>query len=165
LALHRQFDKSGTTEVALKQACGTLETLVATNETPPDIPSLEDIKHLVYFGDGYKTVENPGPTYPSASVFGNLLQRSTGFDEAFGSATHERCLYMTKQGFIGLGTFVRRPSDEVWILQAAKVLFILRPMDRHGKFNLIGETYTHGFIDREFAAAGLFHGWMEIDLV
>jgi hypothetical protein len=165
LALHGQFDKSGTIEVALKQACGTLETLAATNETPPDMPTLEDIKHLVRFGDGYKTVENPGPIYPSASVFGNLLQRSTGFDEAFGSATHERCLYMTKQGFIGLGPLSTEPSDQVWMLQAAKVPFILRPMDRHGKFNLIGETYVHGFMDGEFAAAGLFHGWMEIDLV
>jgi hypothetical protein len=165
LALHGQFDKSGTIEVALKQACGTLETLAATNETPPDMPSLEDIKQLVYFGDGYKTVENPGPTYPSAPVFNNMLQRSAEFDEAFGSATHERCLYMTKQGFIGLGPLSTEPSDQVWILQAAKVPFILRPMDKYRKFSLISEAYVHGFMNGEFATAGLFHEWMEIDLV
>jgi hypothetical protein len=166
LALHGQFDRSGTIEAALKQACGTLEALAVTDKAPADMPSLEDIKHLVYFGDGYKTVENPGPTYPSASVFGNLLQRSAEFDEAFGYAAHERCLYVTKQGFIGLGPLSTESSDQVWILQAAKMPFMPRPMDKHGQLNLIGETYVHGFMNGEFAAAaGLLHGWMEIDLV
>jgi hypothetical protein len=136
-----------------------------SNETPPDMPSLEEIKHLVCFGDGYKKVENPGPTYPSAPVFNNLLQRSAEFDKAFGYATHERCLYMTREGFIGLGPLSTKPSDQVWILQAAKVPFILRPMDNYGRFNLVGETYVHGFMNREFAGAGTPHGWMEIDLV
>ena len=78
---------------------------------------------------------------------------------------HVNAAYMTKQGFIGLGPLSVEPLDQVWILQAAKVPFILRPMDRHGKFNLIGETYVHGFMDGEFAAAGLFQGWIDINLV
>jgi hypothetical protein len=69
------------------------------------------------------------------------------------------------EGFIGLGPLSTEPSDQVWILQAAKVPFILRPMDKHGTFNLVGETYVHGFMNGEFAVAGLPHGWMEIDLV
>ena len=165
LAINGQFEKSGAIEVAAKQVCGTLETLAATNETPPDMPSLEEIKHLVCFGDGYKKVENPGPTYPSASVFNNLLQRSAEFDKAFGYAAHERCLYMTREGFIGLGPLSTKPSDQVWILQAAKVPFTLRPMDKYGRFNLVGETYVHGFMNGEFAGAGTPQGWMEIDLV
>ena len=160
LAIHGQFDKSGVIEIVLIQACGTLKTLAATSETQPDTPSLEDIKRLEYFGNRYITVENPDPIYPSADVFDNILLRSGDFDKAFGSVSHERCLYLTNQGFIGLGNMFAQPSDQVWILKAAKVPFILRPIDNHRQFNLIGETYVHGLMNGEFATSHLFHEWV-----
>jgi Heterokaryon incompatibility protein (HET) len=164
LALHGQFDKSGPIEVALKQACGTLEALVATNGVSPTGCSLEDIQKLVHFGDGYKVVDAMGPTYPSP-VLDNLLQRFAEYDEAFYSATHERCLYMTRKGFIGLGPLSTKPSDQVFTFKAARVPFVLRPVDPLGSFNLIGEAYVHGFINGGFAAAGEFPGWTDVDLV
>jgi hypothetical protein len=150
--------------VALKQACGTLEALVATNGVPPTGPSLEDIQKLVHFGDGYKVVDAMGPTY-QPPVFDNLLQRSAEYDKACYSATRERCLYMTRKGFIGLGPLSTKPSDQVFTFKAARVPFVLRPADPLGPFNLIGEAYVHGFMNGEFAAAGEFPGWTDVDLV
>jgi hypothetical protein len=40
-------------------------------------------------------------------------------------------------------------GDQIWIFDAAKVPFVLRPCDSGDTFDLIGEAYVHGPINGE----------------
>lgn len=55
--------------------------------------------------------------------------------------SHDLKVYMTQNGFIGLGPKVMSEGDEVCVLFGGRVPFILRRMHDHHIF--IGETYIH----------------------
>lgn len=62
-------------------------------------------------------------------------------------------LYVTVKGSLGLGPGTLEVGDEVWILAAADVPFLLRPAGSSAeKFTLIGETYVHGAMQGEAVA-------------
>ncbi len=67
--------------------------------------------------------------------------------------TQGRRLYRTKRGFIGLAPRSAQVGDSICCLQAARVPFVLRPLpsrkDHIGlEFELVGEAYLHGMMDR-----------------
>lgn len=67
--------------------------------------------------------------------------------------TQGRRLYRTKRGFIGLAPRSAQVGDCICCLQAARVPFVLRPLprkeDRIGlEFELVGEAYLHGMMDK-----------------
>jgi hypothetical protein len=55
--------------------------------------------------------------------------------------SHNRRVYLTRNGFIGIGPKVMRPGDEVCVLFGGRMPFVIRPMDDHHVF--IGDTYLH----------------------
>ena len=67
--------------------------------------------------------------------------------------TQGRRLYRTKRGFIGLAPRSAQKGDRICCLQAARVPFVLRPLPRRDshiglEFELVGEVYLHGMMDK-----------------
>ena len=67
--------------------------------------------------------------------------------------TQGRRLYRTKRGFIGLAPRSAQVGDRICCLQAARVPFVLRPLPRREghvgfEFELVGEAYLHGMMDK-----------------
>ncbi|MCJ1232815.1 hypothetical protein MMC14_000769 [Varicellaria rhodocarpa] len=67
--------------------------------------------------------------------------------------TQGRRLYRTKRGFIGLAPRSADVRDRICCLQAARVPFVLRPLPRREghiglQFELVGEAYLHGMMDK-----------------
>jgi len=60
-----------------------------------------------------------------------------------------RDLFITKQGYLGLGMMSLKVGDEVWILAGARVPLILRRRVEEGQYCLIGEAYVHGIMHGE----------------
>ncbi|KAL8850892.1 MAG: hypothetical protein Q9221_004205 [Calogaya cf. arnoldii] len=55
--------------------------------------------------------------------------------------SHNRKVYLTQNGFLGIGPRVMNVGDEVCVLFGGRVPFILRRMQDHHVF--VGETYIH----------------------
>ena len=67
--------------------------------------------------------------------------------------TQGRRLYRTKRGSIGLAPRSAQVGDRICCLQAARVPFVLRPLPRREghiglEFELVGEAYLHGMMDK-----------------
>ena len=52
---------------------------------------------------------------------------------------------MTETGLIGMASSKAKPGDVVCVLFGGRVPFSLRKVEDH--YNLVGETYVHGFMD------------------
>lgn len=70
--------------------------------------------------------------------------------------TQGRRLYRTKRGFIGIAPRSAQVGDRICCFQAARVPFVLWRKGRIGLvFELVGEAYVHGMMERvERAVAG-----------
>ncbi|KKY23522.1 putative ankyrin and het domain protein [Diplodia seriata] len=68
-------------------------------------------------------------------------------------------LEQTAGGYLGLGPKSIRKGDEVWLVQGARVPFILRTDFEKDAQVIVGETYLHGFMHGEMmdACAGRLH--------
>ncbi|CAG8980594.1 hypothetical protein HYALB_00013577 [Hymenoscyphus albidus] len=60
---------------------------------------------------------------------------------------------MTLKWFMGLGPYNASVGDHVYILFGVDVPFVLRRMESKGNFRIIGDCYTHGFMDGEILEA------------
>ena len=89
-----------------------------------------------------------------------------------------RRLYITSKGYIGLGPMSTQVGDEVWIICDGKTPFILHPQPENSnapenpnqteevkQFQLVGETYLHGFMQGEALESGLLDELRWIDLI
>lgn len=56
---------------------------------------------------------------------------------------NERRLFATTSGYLGFGSPSLQETDEVWLLEGAKVPFILRK-DGQDSYSLVNECYVHG---------------------
>lgn len=59
-----------------------------------------------------------------------------------------RRLFLSADGYLGLGPVGMQTGDVVVYLDSAEVPFILRPLPT-GDFTLVGETYVYGLMDRD----------------
>jgi hypothetical protein len=75
------------------------------------------------------------------------------FTSLFQNVNADRRIYRTSQGYVGLGPTSMREGDEVWLLNGATVLFIMRKRPGEDSYTLIGETYLHGFMHGELLSA------------
>ncbi|KAJ9635416.1 hypothetical protein H2199_008419 [Coniosporium tulheliwenetii] len=71
------------------------------------------------------------------------------FAEAISRSALHRRLFVTEYGRLGLGPQSMQPSDQVWLICGARMLFVLRPTSDEGCFTLVGETYVHGCMNGE----------------
>jgi len=124
--------------------------------TPPDmsLPSIEQIRDF--------------KTRMGNSLDREAIAMAEGYTEIAMSAAkycHNRKLFYTERGWLGLGPPSLQPSDEVWLLKAGRVPFALRPTPS-GQYLLVGEVYIHGIMDGELVdAPGGLDGFSVIELV
>lgn len=59
-----------------------------------------------------------------------------------------RLIFVTSSHRIGKGPVSTRKGDEVWILQGARVPYVLRPLGER-KYELVGEAYIHDIMNGE----------------
>ncbi|KAJ4296336.1 hypothetical protein N0V90_006381 [Kalmusia sp. IMI 367209] len=55
--------------------------------------------------------------------------------------------FSTQQGFFGLGTQALREGDSVWVVPGCRVPLIFRNVECSTRYQLVGGTYLHGFMD------------------
>ncbi len=70
-----------------------------------------------------------------------------------------RALFNTNEGHIGLGPFEAQPGDHIVVFFGCDSPLVLRPVDCHSKYKLIGQTYTHGLMDAEAFLGPLEDCW------
>ena len=100
------------------------------------------------------------------------------FANLFQTVAPYRRLYTTSKGYIGLGPESTQVGDEVWIIGDARIPFVLHPRPDNSsvpdnsnhtnevkQFQLVGETYLHGFMYGEAFELGLLDQLRWIDLI
>lgn len=105
-------------------------------------------------------------------------ERSRLFSMLFAKTSPYRRLYITSKGYIGLGPLSTQVGDEIWIICDAKLPFVLHPQPENNnasenpnqteevkQFQLVGETYLHGFMQGEALESGLLDKLRWIDLI
>ena len=90
---------------------------------------------------------DPNDPFPTYSEQLNRVERhAAAFHTALSPTMPFRRLYLTEKGYLGLGPESTAVGDQVFMLHSAQVPFVLRG-NEDGSFELIGETYVHGFMD------------------
>lgn len=94
--------------------------------------------------DGYQ--ERSGADYMRtltrvAEANGGTLGDSDHFQRGARSYTHNRRLYLTESGYVGIGPKMMRIGDEVCVLYGGRAPFILRRMNDHHVF--VGNTFLN----------------------
>ncbi|KAL8708988.1 MAG: hypothetical protein Q9220_006197 [cf. Caloplaca sp. 1 TL-2023] len=83
-------------------------------------------------------------------------------------------LFRTDDGLLGMGPRSTQAGDEAWILQGARVPFVLRPCGESGQYRLIGQSYVHGMMQGEAIEAAQLQRtklkeagsiWKDVELV
>jgi hypothetical protein len=74
----------------------------------------------------------------------NAIKAAISYAHAEGRVSQGRELFITEQGFLGLGPSTVRKDDQVWLLSDSRVPFVLRPFAETASFTLVGECYIHG---------------------
>jgi hypothetical protein len=69
------------------------------------------------------------------------------FSKAFYRASWGRTMFVTKQGYLGIGPYSMRSGDKVVILRGEDT-YILRKEKKDG-YSLVGECYVHGIVHGE----------------
>jgi hypothetical protein len=75
------------------------------------------------------------------------LKNSCVFSKAFYRASWGRTMFITKQGYMGIGPYTIKSGDKVVILKGGKTPYILRKKRDHHVF--VGECYVHGIMHGE----------------
>jgi len=94
---------------------------------------------------------DPNDPFPTAAEQLNRVERhAAAFHTALSPTMPFRRLYLTEKGYLGLGPESTVVGDQVFMLHSAQVPFVLRG-NGDGSFELIGETYVHGFMGGRMA--------------
>ncbi|EME48317.1 hypothetical protein DOTSEDRAFT_67412 [Dothistroma septosporum NZE10] len=98
--------------------------------------------------DGYVSGLRDG-VYPKSVRRARLnddedIESAARFDHAFRDASENRRVFVTTEGFIGLGVKFLEPRDVVVVLYGVRTPCILRKWGDHWKF--LGQAYVHGIM-------------------
>ena len=134
-------------------------------------------QHLAHYAtqDGAKPEQR---TVELNATVEEITENSDAFSRHFSVIYPYRRLYTTSKGYIGLGPESTQVGDEVWIICDTKTPFILHPQPQTSivsddsnqteevkQFQLVGETYLHGFMNGEALRSGLPDKLRWIDLI
>lgn len=78
-----------------------------------------------------------------------LNMRAVEFHAAMVEVCVGRRIFVTTQGYIGLGPADAREDDLICVLHGSPVPFLLRPSETGGEFELVGECFVHGLMSGE----------------
>ena len=79
--------------------------------------------------------------------FNPHLRESLWYASAVVTAASDRCLFITKKGYLGLGPWNMKEEDVVFLVPGADAPIVLRPAE--DKWKLVGEAYVHGIMHGE----------------
>ena len=129
----------------------------------------------------YATQDDVKPEQQTVEPNATVEEMTEGremFSYDFARTYPYRRLYTTSKGYIGLGPMSTQVDDEVWIICDAKTPFVLHPQPENSnvpdnsnqteavkEFQLVGETYLHGFMNGEALESGLLDHLRWIDLI
>ncbi|KAF4345911.1 heterokaryon incompatibility het-6 [Fusarium beomiforme] len=91
-----------------------------------------------------------------------LKTRTSSIRLDWGSASHKRCLFRTKKGYLGLAPQTIQLGDEVGILRGAEVPHVFRRNSGPETLSLIGDTYVYGIMHGELMSEDLNFSRMQI---
>ncbi|PVH69010.1 hypothetical protein DL98DRAFT_186794 [Cadophora sp. DSE1049] len=125
-------------------------SLPAVDEVLASARQMHHFKLQDFVSQG-NNVLDPNDPFPTAAEQLNRVERdAAAFHTALSPTIPFRRLYLTEKGYLGLGPQSMMVGDQVSMLQAARVPFVLRG-NADGSFELMGETYVHGFMDGRMA--------------
>jgi hypothetical protein len=106
------------------------------------------------FGVPRRTSENDIIQYQGLSLETpqKIEQRSyvsKTYMQAVDLRAHNKRVFRTQTGYLGIGSAACMPGDDVFILLGADVPFLLRRLGSN-HHRIVGETYVHGIMDGEF---------------
>ncbi|OHF02893.1 hypothetical protein CORC01_01651 [Colletotrichum orchidophilum] len=108
------------------------------------IPSLDEIHRMAH----YMMSQQQG---------GNLLRFQGPLGRAYytlmAPIIMNRRLFITDEGYVGLGKLSSRVGDQVWVLAGGKVPYVMRPKEDGKTFLLVGDAYVHGVMDGSWSAS------------
>jgi len=76
-----------------------------------------------------------------------------------------RALFLTSNGYIGLGRQPGQPGDTVWLLECGAVPFILRKCTGEDSYTFIGDCYLHGGMRGELMTPELRKQFSQIRII
>ena len=92
----------------------------------------------------------------TAQKLQKCIAQGLAFARSFSFAHKDRRLYRTSRGHFGLGPPSIVPGDQVWMICDSLVPLVLRPApSNEGRYELMGETYLHGFMHGEMLSTEL----------
>ena len=78
------------------------------------------------------------------------LKLDEGFKDALNSVYHDRRLFLTEKGYLGVGPWTLQEGDSIMIAAGGEVPFVFRPNDKPSEhWMLMGEAYMHGLMYQE----------------
>jgi hypothetical protein len=81
------------------------------------------------------------------------------FEDGLCHAAWDRAVFFTREGHIGLGPRCTQPGDIVAILYGLHFPVVMKALNDHNDFRLLGTSYVYGITDgeavRKHKAAGL----------
>ncbi|KXH25918.1 heterokaryon incompatibility protein [Colletotrichum salicis] len=102
------------------------------------IPSLDEIHQIVHYVLAHPDVGHPSQLQgPLGRAYHTLMT----------PIVMDRRLFITDEGYIGLGKLSSHVGDEVWVLVGGKVPCVMRPIEDKKRFSLVGDAYVHGLMD------------------
>lgn len=162
LLMVRWYMQSDWQARALEAQMETLEHLIDSSTSAWVLPTRQEVEET--FNLACATTSHPsqsGFILPSAQrsrekalqrLDSPHLRSSSGcylFDRAVKGVQGDRRMFRTKDGYVGLGPENVKYGDEIWIVEGARVPFVLRGnRDRH---RVVGEAYVHGIMHGELA--------------
>ena len=72
-------------------------------------------------------------------------------------------LFRTDNSLLGMGPRSTSEGDEAWVLQGARVPFVLRPNPDTGRYQLMGQAYVHGMMQGEALELD-GASWVDVDI-
>jgi hypothetical protein len=70
--------------------------------------------------------------------------------------------FITRRGYVGLGSYFAKPGDICVVVQGGPVPLIIRRSELDSKLRLVGECYTHGIMRGELASM-VKEDWMKLE--
>ena len=128
---------------------------------------LPSLPRIIETASIYETrVENPDRLNTEQVAFMNdLLAQERRYYDSLTVSLGGRSLDRTSQRYLGLGPESITVGDEVWVLNIAQVLFVLRKISNPQSYRLVGETYLHGGMHGEMIGTSMQKQFSSICIV
>ena len=165
ICLSEFIGQGGTKDDGIRMIQDLLENL-HSRATPEEIPQLHQVIRYHQLGTRVRGLSGPEMEAPYLELV-SMGRASHGFLQALVGASHSRRLFVTEQGFLGLGHESVAVGDQVWLIKDALVPMVFRPTSKSARdlgpefpahrlkgmssyHTLVGEAYLHGLMHGEF---------------